>query len=466
MNSADILLLGRQANNHLATLNLEANWTVNPLYPQDLHDVTIKSNGQLLILIADSDFSTGSILELIEGNQLLAQYAVRICIFSTTPNSIEGLQHLFDDFIFLPCTPEEFRVRTALLCQPPKQTNGATGTILEEFANLNLKGTSAAFTETLKLTKQMAKCDASVLIEGETGTGKENVARAIHYLSARRDNGFIPINCGAIPDSLFESELFGYEKGAFTDARQKQQGLVAMADTGTLFLDEVDSLSLKAQAALLRFLQTGEYRPLGSKISKYSNVRVVAATNAKLTELVKEGLMREDLYFRLNVLDIHMPPLRDRPEDIEVIANHLLLKYLDKYGSGPTRIHPDSLVWLTRQYWPGNVRELENVLLRGFVLSEGNQLILDHVRDISSANPGNDARQTGPVTFQQAKAVAISDFEKSYLQSMLSMTTGNVSKAARLAGKERRAFGKLVKKYNIDTGVYKQKPAGSALALG
>jgi len=457
MHSADVLLLGHQAPRHLPDLNLETNWLVKQITPQDLHDNENNTINKVLIVMSDSAFGTDPISSLFRKVHLLRQYSVRICIFCDTPDSIAGLENFFDDFIFLPCTPEEFQIRASLLCPRQATTGLGAGALLEEFANLDLKGNSPAFTDTLKTIKQVAGCEASVLIEGETGTGKENVARAIHYLSARRDKGFIPINCGAIPDSLFESELFGFEKGAFTDARQKQEGLVALANNGTLFLDEVDSLSLKAQAGLLRFLQTGEYRPLGSKTTLYSDVRVVAATNAHLSKLVQEGSIREDLYFRLKVLDIHMPPLRDRPQDIEIIANHLLLKYREKYGAGPKRIHPDSLLWLQQQSWPGNVRELENVLLRGFVLAKGSLLILGQ----NSSEKGVAAmtnEHCDPVTFQQAKAVAISDFEISYLRTMLSLTTGNVSKAARLAGKERRAFGKLVKKYNIDTDKFKQSP--------
>lgn len=336
--------------------------------------------------------------------------------------------------------------------------------LLDEFADLNLRGNSQIFAQTLTLIKQTAKCDASVLIEGETGTGKENAARAMHYLGKRQDNAFVPINCGAIPDNLLESELFGYEKGAFTDAKQKQQGLVALANNGTLFLDEVDSLSPKAQAALLRFLQTGEYRPLGGGKTEQSHVRIIAATNADLKERVQRKEFREDLYFRLNVLYVRMPPLRERPGDIEEIANHLIKKYLAEYGEGPTRIHKATLLTLMNQHWPGNVRELENVLLREFLLATGDQIIIGN--DSSSAvhsdrSPSynleaNHSANQIPASFQEAKEAAINEFERNYLKTVLTITEGNVTEAARLAGKERRCLGKLIKKYKIDKSKFSE----------
>lgn len=329
--------------------------------------------------------------------------------------------------------------------------------LLEEFAGLNLRGKSRIFTETLALIKRVAKCDTTVLIEGETGTGKENAARALHYLGKRRDNAFIPINCGSIPDNLFESEIFGFEKGAFTDAKQKHPGLVALADRGTLFLDEVDSLAPRAQASMLRFLQTGEYRPLGGGAIHKSQVRIIAATNANLAKLVENKQFREDLYYRLNVFHIHMPALRERPEDIEVICVHLVRQYIHQYGSGPGKIHPALLRDLESRPWPGNVRELENVLLREFLLSNGEYVAApgmdgDHENAASAIVPaaGSPAASEKIQSFQTAKAVAIRRFENHYLEQILEATAGNVSKAARLAGKERRSIGKMIKKYKID----------------
>lgn len=305
--------------------------------------------------------------------------------------------------------------------------------------------------------------------EGETGTGKENAARAIHYLGIRREHAFVPINCGAIPDELFESELFGYEKGAFTDAKGSRAGLVEVAKGGTLFLDEVDSLSVKAQAALLRFVQTQEYRPLGAKEARYGDVRIVAATNADLREKVADSQFREDLLYRLKVLGVFMPPIRERREDIPCIAKSLLRKMSVQHGKGYRQLTRQSMQWLLEQPWPGNVRELENLLLREFLLGEGDMIALSTLEGIEHAictknvaeqpasydSASNDSVPAQPfvnseLSFQEAKTAVISEFEKAYVKSALRLAEGNISEAARRAGKERRAFGKLVNKYNIE----------------
>ncbi|NOY61538.1 MAG: sigma-54-dependent Fis family transcriptional regulator [Gammaproteobacteria bacterium] len=314
-------------------------------------------------------------------------------------------------------------------------------------------GHSPAFLDTIKLIKKFARCDAPILIEGETGTGKEMAARAIHYLGNRRDFPFIPVNCGAIPDNLLENELFGHEKGAFTDACSAQPGIVELAHRGTLFLDEVDTLSSKAQVALLRFIQSQEYRPLGSHKIKTADVRIVTATNSNLERITQSNHFREDLMFRLNVLTVTMPPLRERSGDIEPLAQHLLKKLSCQYRQDAKFLHPDTLENMKRHSWPGNVRELENVLHREFLLSEGTTI---HSNTFSGCT--YERRQTRRdrrteqfigKKFGDAKASAISEFESTYLQWLINATNGNISEAARRAGKERRALGKLIKKYNL-----------------
>jgi len=366
-----------------------------------------------------------------------------VCLISNQPDKFDAEFYAnFDDFIFWPCSRKELHARISRFMHDEiVHSESVHARMLEDFAAVNLLGHSKIFMRLLEFIKKIARCDASVLIEGETGTGKENAARAIHYLSDRRQNGFIPVNCGAIPDNLLESELFGHDKGAFTDAKLSQPGLVELASKGTLFLDEVDSLSLKAQAALLRFLQTHEYRPLGSRRLKHADVRIVAATNANLEEKVESGVFRRDLLFRLKVLSVAVPPLRERPEDIGLIANNLLVTYASKYNVRPKTLHPKSLDWLRRQHWPGNVRELENVLLREFLLAEG-----PIIRIADDDRPPGGA----PAAFHKAKEAAINAFEIDYLNQVLELTSGNVTAAAKIAGKERRAFGKLIKKYNVD----------------
>lgn len=463
MDSLDVVVYGHKASTSFTSLQLESYWKVNQIPSADFCSGGRAADTKMLVVFLDDSVDQSLIREALADCASFAEYRIKICVFCTPPQSINNqLALLFNDFVFSPCTINEFIIRLKLLKKQylPLDDKKNYQPMLEEFARLNLRGGSDNFAKTLTLIKQTARCDASVLIEGETGTGKENAARAIHYLGERRDGAFVPINCGAIPDSLLESELFGYEKGAFTDARQKQTGLVALANKGTLFLDEVDSLSPKAQAALLRFLQTGEYRPLGGGNTLQSNVRIVAATNANLAERVQHKKFREDLYFRLNVLYVRMPPLRERPDDVEIIAEYLMQKYLDQYGKGPTRIHAATLRNLKSRPWPGNVRELENVLLREFLLCPGEQIEMapaPYPMNRSGAgsmiSPGKESSSVSfqqTVSFQEAKEAAISEFECGYLQNLLTMTEGNVTEAARLAGKERRCLGKLIKKYNID----------------
>lgn len=365
----------------------------------------------------------------------------------------------FHDFLIWPCSTKEIYARLLKFLRPANPTHEKERQLLQEFAGLHLSGESPLFIKTISLIKRMAACHASVLIQGETGTGKENAARAIHYLSDRRDFPFIPINCAAIPDELLESELFGHEKGTFTDAKSKQLGLVSLAQQGTLFLDEVDSLTPKAQAALLRFLQTQEYRPLGSKVTLQADVRIVAATNANLKWLAEQKRFREDLYFRLNVLNLEMPALRQRLQDIPVIAAALIEKFSSQYRTAIKKIHPQTLHYLMQQPWAGNIRELENILLRHFLLSSGATLIIEDEVVEEAIQHGNNSQPDNPdkincssvsqLNFQDAKAQAINHFEEHYLKELMAMAEGNVSAAARMAGKERRALGKLLQKHHI-----------------
>lgn len=386
---------------------------------------------------------------------------ISLCILAadSVPDD-EQLPGLFDDFIYWPCSSAELKLRLSSYLKPVKsiQHQDLSQQQIAAFSQLNLCGQSKNFTQILQLIEKMSQHQATVLIQGETGTGKENAARAIHYLGVRSACPFVPVNCATIPDDLLESELFGHEKGAFTDAKQTKEGLIALANGGTLFLDEVDSLSSKAQAALLRFLQTREYRPVGGKRLLNANVRVVAATNADLKLLSQEKLFREDLYFRLNVFNLVMPPLRDRKDDMELIADNLVQRFSKDYNLPIKLLSKKSLAVLQNQSWPGNVREFENTLLRSFLLSTGKFLELDQITECEMPNSEQidpPITLSGSISFQAAKAIAIESFEKDYLSRVMNMTQGNVTLAARIAGKERRALGKLLQKYQIDKYQYK-----------
>jgi DNA-binding NtrC family response regulator len=334
-----------------------------------------------------------------------------------------------------------------------------------DFKKLNLIGRAPAFLNALHLIEKCASCDATVLIEGETGTGKEVAARAIHYLSERKGYPFIPVNCGALPDSLVENELFGHVKGAYTDARDSQRGVVAHAEGGTLFLDEIEALSQKGQVVLLRFLQDKSYRPLGAKSQTIGDVRVLVASNKDLAHfnkdighLVNSGVLREDLFYRLTILSLKMPPLRQRPGDSVLLAQYFVRRLAREYRRSEPGLGDSSIEFLSNYSWPGNVRELENWVQRAFLMSEGSQLQFDQSglqekpRDRSSSGLGaNISLEMG---FQRAKAVVVAEFEKTMLVHALAESHGNVSAAARLLQKERRAVGKLMRKHGIDKSVF------------
>lgn len=318
---------------------------------------------------------------------------------------------------------------------------------------------SPAFRSIHALLLRYAGSDATVLIEGETGTGKELAAREIHYSSSRRDQPFVPLNCGAMQDNLIENELFGHSKGAFTDAKQAQAGLVEHARGGTLFLDEVDSLSHKAQVTLLRFLQDSEYRPIGGT-TRTSAARIIAATNCHLAQVVLDGGFRSDLLYRLNALYVRLPPLRERGGDVALLAEHFLAATAQRMQGRPHRWSTDALQALSAYPWPGNVRELENVVLRVCTLADSETIGLQELLGAEPAigkswRRSRDGRPDADASFRHAKARAIEAFEQDYLTHLLEQARGNVTDAAKLAGKERRSLGKLLKKHRIERPPYR-----------
>lgn len=318
--------------------------------------------------------------------------------------------------------------------------------LIEEDQCSGLLGTSPAFLATLSQLRRIATSQAPLLIEGETGSGKELVARAVHYRGARRAGPFVPVNCGALPDQLIEAELFGHERGAFTDAKIARRGLVAQANQGTLFLDEVDALSSKAQVTLLRFLQDQHFRPLGSAHELHTDVRVIAATNQPLNTLAQDGRFRCDLLYRLKILHLLLPPLRARTGDAELLALQFVGTLCEKYQLPRKQFDAATLAWVRGYTWPGNVRELENWVHRELLMAEGPTICAAPQPFLNEDAAAGKALSS----FQEAKAEVLRAFERDYALKAMRQSGGNVTQAARLAGKDRRAFGKLVKKYGID----------------
>ena len=352
-----------------------------------------------------------------------------------------------DDFIVCPLRKHELYRRIARILGEVESEAKSAYERLTQVAGLEqIVGAAPCFLKAVEQIPLIAKSDVTVLIAGETGTGKELCARLIHHLSSRRGYPFVAVDCSALPDHLFENELFGHVRGAYTDARMDQKGLAAMAEGGTLFLDEVDSLSHAAQAKLLRFLQEHSYKPLGADRFVQANVSVIAATNADLEACVQQKLFRSDLYFRLNVVRLELPSLRERRQDIELLARHFTQAACSKGGCLRKSLSVAALRKLLSHDWPGNVRELSNVIQRAGVFCEGPQILPEHIRFSSSTQIPESF--TG--AFHKAKAKAIETFERFHVEQLLHRNKGNVTKAAREAGKDRRSFGRLIKKYEIN----------------
>jgi two-component system, NtrC family, response regulator GlrR len=307
-------------------------------------------------------------------------------------------------------------------------------------------GRSAAFRIADSLIEKMSAFDAPVLIEGETGTGKELAARAIHYRSARRAKPFVPVNCGAIPDALIENELFGHRRGAFTDARLDHPGVIELAHGGALFLDEVDALTPKAQVTLLRFLQDQRFRPLGGRHEEVADVRIITASNRPLDRLVEAGAFRLDLLYRLKLLHLTLPPLRERHGDPELLAEHFVRTGAARFNKPQLPVDHATLSWFKHYHWPGNIRELENLVHREFLLAEGERISIAAPRTVFAVT---HARQEPLLNYREAKSRAIEEFEHRFLERLLYQANGNVSAAARMSGTERRHLGRLLKKYGV-----------------
>jgi two-component system, NtrC family, response regulator GlrR len=384
-------------------------------------------------------------------------YIIGVLCLGPTRNRqrhIKKVEQLND---FLTCPFEEFELHLRL---PPMEQVERTflpsagqyeGNSIAQGSGLI--GESRNFLQVLEKLPKLLQAEGTILLTGETGTGKELFARAIHYGSSRKGAPFIPVNCGALPDHLFENELFGHVKGAFTDASSEQKGLIDEAEGGTLFLDEIDSLSLLSQVKLLRFLQDHEYRPLGSSKSRTSNVRVLAATNQDLKALVRKNRFREDLYYRVNIFSLCLPPLRDRLDDIPRLAHYFLAQTAGKTGKFPFQLSSDAVQKLLAYPWFGNVRELETVIQRTVMFCQSCTIQAEDI-DLPSENSTPPLTQQ---TLQQAKQAILAQFERNFLADLLAVHHGNVTHAARAAGTERRAFQRLLKKHHLNRSAFLEK---------
>ena len=319
----------------------------------------------------------------------------------------------------------------------------------------NIIGFGPAMTKILQLVAQVADTDATVLIQGENGTGKELIARALHYNSSRRDKPFVAVNCGAIPENLIESELFGHEKGAFTGAVNRKQGKFALADGGAIFLDEIGEMTPAMQVKLLRVLQDGTFSPVGSAAEKQCDVRVIAATNRELKKMLADKTFRDDLYYRLNVINLTVPPLRDRREDLLLLIDHFLKKY-SKSEKLPRLSKAAEQLLLDYDY-PGNVRQFENIIQRAVILCKGESIEVSHLpEELQASGIYNEANPQAPATFQERKQRVIEKFERDELSRILTQTGGKVRESARMARMDVKNFSEKLQRYGIKAEDYKR----------
>ncbi|HKJ67408.1 MAG TPA: sigma-54 dependent transcriptional regulator [bacterium] len=358
------------------------------------------------------------------------------------------LQKYIWNFITIPFSEDDIllAIEQFMCLNPENLTTPMKSGVKEEVGFDLLKGNSNRLLYVKEKLSQAAQYNVTVLLCGETGTGKELGAKIIHFLSPRSGEPFIAVNCGAIPPNLFENELFGHRKGAYTSASMTEQGLVHAADGGTLFLDEVESLVESTQIKLLRLLEQRKYKPLGQSREEIADVRFIAAAKENLWELVQQGQFREDLFYRLNVVRIDLPPLRARREDIPELARYFVQRYSELYDIPIQGIKPVALFCLMQKEWHGNVRELENVIQSAVVTNSTGWI---DIEDLNLSTPDGNRHSSDGSSFQDAKQRVIEEFEQNYLKDIMITCKGNISQAARVANTDRRALYRLLNKYQI-----------------
>ena len=383
---------------------------------------------------------------------------VMITGFATVDSSVEAIRAGAYDYIPKPFTATQLRIligRAAQQVQLVRDNAHLRDQLKKHYSFDNIIGTSEGIQKVFSVVSRVAPTDASVFVSGESGTGKELIARAIHANSRRSGRPFMAINCAALPDHLLESELFGHEKGAFTGADKERRGLLEVASGGTFFLDEISEMSMDLQAKLLRVIQERRIRRVGGESEIPIDVRWVSATNRDPEQAVRDGKLRQDLLYRLNVVPVRLPSLRQRREDIPALANHFLRRFGQDYDRGNLRFNADALRVLSDYHWPGNVRELQNVVERiTSMCLPGQEVTPEDMPEELTMRPTNGRPNTvvysADLPFHDAKNDAITVFEKEYLRDLLRRHGGNISQAARTAGIDRKTIHRMLAKYELD----------------
>jgi DNA-binding NtrC family response regulator len=390
-------------------------------------------------------------LELLDKLKSIDENALVIIItaYSSVDSAIAALRKGAYDYITKPFVNEELlkTIRNALRQRELFRENRYLRRELNKrYSFSEIIGTSENLQNVFRLVEKISATNSTVLIQGESGTGKELIARAIHHNSLRADKPFIAVNCGALPESLLESELFGYVRGAFTDAKSDRKGLFRSAEGGTIFLDEVSEMPPSLQVKLLRALQEHEVTPVGSNIPIKFDARIIAATNKNLEDEVKSGRFREDLFYRLSVIEINIPPLRERKEDIPLLARHFIKKISKRQGVPEKKIPRDVMLALTAYNWPGNVRELENAIERAFILSQSEQIELDCLPAKIVDYSKNSMEIRDPLGYRPT----LEEMERRYILEILKSTNYDKAEAAQILGIDLSTLYRKLKRYGHD----------------
>ena len=383
---------------------------------------------------------------------------IMITGFSTVETAVEAMKLGAFDYIPKPFTPDEVAVVVKKAIEKKNlilENIYLRQELQEKYGFQNIVGRSKKMQEIYRIIAKVAVTDSTVLVYGQSGTGKELIARAIHFNSQRREKQFVPVDCAVLSENLLESELFGHVRGSFTGAVSTKPGLFEVADGGTVFLDEVGNISLSIQAKLLRVLQEREFTPVGGTKSKKVDIRLIAATNKDLEKMIKEEVFREDLYYRLNIVPIYLPTLKERQEDIPLLAVHFLKKYADEMGKTVKGFTPEAMEKMMRYPWPGNIRELENVIERTMVMIDGEMVSMEHL-----ILPGQQEKEISesqiPLTSEELKEIkkqmrekAVEEIEKAFVLNALERHQWNVTRAAEDVGMLRPNFQALMRKHNL-----------------
>jgi DNA-binding NtrC family response regulator len=434
---------------------------LSEILTEEGHEVSVAENGDQALARMQEELvdlvCTDVRMPGMDGLKLLARIkeeqpeteVIVITGHATLSSAVEAVKLGAHDYLSKPFELDEVRltVRRALeKKQLRDQTRRLERGVRAQESRSPLIGSSEAFTRVLSMVDRIAPTSSTVLILGETGTGKELIAREIHQRSPRAGEMFIPINCGALPDTLLESELFGHAKGAFTGADRSTQGLFEAADRGTLFLDEIGNISLSMQSRLLRVLETGELLRLGERKVRKVDVRIVAATNADLKQAVEEGEFRQDFYYRLNVMALDLPPLRERSEDIPLLANHFLKRCTTRFGKSIEGFSEPAMAALRTHAWPGNIRELEHAIERATILCVTREILPEDLpADVAGSRGGQETGETGEIS-------SLADLERHHVLRVLRKCGGHRGKTAEILGINRRTLYRKLIEYGVETG--------------